>query len=405
MNANKRQQTNQYSDHPRAWWHSPLLGYPLAVVFVAAAFLIPWSEQSMGIQDHFLEPPFVLAMLIVGWFWGLGPALFAQVLEVLALDYWLVPPLGGISFFLWPDLASFIPFILIQLLMLCLVMLQKKYRQQLLLANREVSRYAGELAESNQALSKSNTRLEQTNQALSESNIQLDQANHIKDQFLSRASHELKTPITTIQGQAQLALRRLERQQKQAVPSDFLPTHLKKIETQTHRLSALVNDLLHLSSLRSGKMPLRPVSCNLNELCEELVEEQQELTGRSIKLDLPAHPLVIFADETRLTQVLSNLLSNALKYSPPDTIVSVKVSQKGNSALLAIHNEGAGLAQEEQQTIFEPFYRTSLARSSETPGWGLGLAISKEIVEQHKGNLWVESAEGKGATFFVSLPL
>jgi len=243
MNVNDEQQNHRQIDHLHSWWRSPFLGYPLAVLFAAAAFLIPMSEKSLGIQDYFVVPPFVIATLLVGWFWGIGPALLALFLEVLALDYWITPPLGSFDFFLWPDIASFAPFILIQLIVLGMVVVQKKYRHQLLLANQAMSQQAKELVESIQVCTESNDRLEQ--------------ADRVKDQFLSMASHELRTPLTSMQGCVQLLLRRLKRQSAQN--PEWLPVcdSLGKVDEQTRRLTDLVNDLLDINTLRSGKrLPL-----------------------------------------------------------------------------------------------------------------------------------------------------
>src|SRR6185312_6964860 len=195
---------HQLAVAPRSWWRFALVGYPLAILFAILASLIPWSESLLHIQDHFVEPPFVVATFLVGWFWGIGPALLALVLEVLFLDYWIVPPLESIDFFRWPYIASFAPFIIIQLFILGLILVQKKYRQQLI-----------------------------------ESNAQLERANKVKEVFLSHISHELKTPLTTIQGQIQLALRRLARQQPLPAEFSVLPARLEMVDSQAHRLHAL----------------------------------------------------------------------------------------------------------------------------------------------------------------------
>jgi signal transduction histidine kinase len=223
------------------------------VLFAAGASLVPMSEKIWGIQDEFVEPPFVIATLLVGWFWGIGPALLALLLEVLALDYWLDPYRPGvIDFFLWPEIASFVPFILIQLVVLGMVIVQKKYRQQLL----------------------------QANEALAESNIRLEQADRVKDQFLSMASHELRTPVTSMQGYAQLLLRRLKKQSEQN--RELLPVcdSLGKVDEQARRLTTLVNDLLDINMLRAGKIPVRLAPCDLCVLCRRVIEEQSTLMGR-----------------------------------------------------------------------------------------------------------------------------
>jgi signal transduction histidine kinase len=391
MKGNEKQQNHRQADHRHSWWHRPLVGYPLAVLFVAGAFLIPLSERSLGFQDHFVVPPFVIATFLVGWIWGIGPALLALLLEILALDYWLVPPLGVIDFFLWPDIASFAPFILIQLIVLGMVVVQKKYRQQLLHANQAISQQAKELAESIQACR--------------ESNAQLERADRVKDQFLSMAAHELRTPVTSIQGRVQLLQRRLKRQGVQNPELLLMYDSLSKVEEQTHRLVALVNDLLDINILRSGKMPVRLAPCDLCVLCRRVIEEQNTLTGRQIEVKRSSCPLVVQIDEERISQVIINLFSNALKYSPASTVIYVEVSQRSVEAILAVHNEGSVLSQEQQKTIFEPFSRCPEAQSFATSGWGLGLAICNEIVERHGGRLWVESTEEMGTTFLVALPL
>ncbi|WP_244422491.1 sensor histidine kinase [Ktedonobacter racemifer] len=157
---------------------------------------------------------------------------------------------------------------------------------------------------------------------------------------------------------------------------------------------------LHLLDPRAG--PGRALSGSLRQ---QVIEEQQSQTDRSIDLRLPADPVVVQADDRRVSQVVSNLVTNALKYSPANTPIGVEISQRPGEAILAVSNESPVLSQEQQKTLFEPFYRSPEARSSATPGWGLGLAICKEIVLQHSGRIWVESSEEKGTIFFIALPL
>lgn len=382
---------NQRTGFSFARWYSFLVGYGCAVIFAAAAFSIPLLEKVWGIQDYFFEPPFVIAVMVVAWFWGLGPALLALLLEVLALDYWLIPPIGNLSFFLWPDVVAFVPFFIIQLIVLKLILRQKTYRQHLLRAQQVASKQTQALAE--------------RNDELMESNIQLDRANQFKEQFLSLTSHELRTPITAILGQTQLALRRLARRAPLSADVAFLPAHLEKIRAHTQCLENLVSDLLNFSSLRSGKIPIQRSPCDLCHLCREVVEDQRVATGRLIDLSVPADPISLYADKGRLCQVVSNLLTNATKYSLPYSTIEVKVGQRGDMSVVTVWNDGPVIAKDQQEKIFEPLYRTPEAQTSAIVGWGLGLAMSKEIMEQHGGHIWVESAEGEGTTFGVELPL
>src|SRR5262249_14958384 len=153
---------------------------------------------------------------------------------------------------------------------------------------------------------------------LEQVNLQLEQANELKDRFLSMASHELKTPITSIRGQAQIILRRFSKQPE--LPAHLVPIQsaLQKIDEQTHRLNSLVDDLTDLGSIRAGKLELRPGDCDLVEVCQSVVEDQRATSGRTIELEASDNPVTLRADRDRLGQVIVNLVSNAIKYSPRD---------------------------------------------------------------------------------------
>jgi signal transduction histidine kinase len=227
----------------------------------------------------------------------------------------------------------------------------------------------------------------------------------MKDRFLSIASHELKTPITTIRGQAQLALRRLSKQR--SLPDDLegVQTALERINDQTSRLTSLIDELLDVSSIRNGKAELRKRRTDLRDICREVVEDQRLLSGRSILLDMPSVPVKLSIDGDRIAQVLVNLVSNAVKYSPEESVVEVCVQQEQDGVLVQVRDHGKGIPEDQQAQIFETFYRTPDAEASTKQGLGLGLAISREIVERHEGQIWCESQPGKGSSFFVKLPL
>jgi signal transduction histidine kinase len=200
-------------------------------------------------------------------------------------------------------------------------------------------------------------------------------------------------------------LRRLSK--KPTLPPELanLPITLEKIDAQTHRLSALVDDLLDLSSVRSGKIPFQIEKCDLIEVCQSIVEDQGLLTGRTIALEVPPAPVTVHADSDRLNQVVVNLISNAIKYSPENTPVHVRISQDKGIALIRVSDAGPGIPQDQQHQIFEPFYRAPGAKKFTANGFGLGLAICKNIIERHGGRIWCESHEARGSTFFVELAL
>ncbi|HLJ35365.1 MAG TPA: HAMP domain-containing sensor histidine kinase [Ktedonobacteraceae bacterium] len=228
----------------------------------------------------------------------------------------------------------------------------------------------------------------------------------LKDNFLSMASHELKTPMTTILGQAQLMKRRLSKIPELSGDLTFMRSALESIDSQTRRMNSLVNDLLDMYNIRSGKIELHMDSCDLITLCHDVVKEQRLLTGRTIQLDVPVSPVIMQADGSRLSQVIVNLISNALRYSPEDSGVQVFVDKHHDVGIIEVCDAGAGIPQGEQAHIFEPFYRSpkNVCTSSKS-GLGLGLAISKDIIERHGGRIWCRSRVGQGSTFIVEIPM
>jgi signal transduction histidine kinase len=395
-----RQQREQdrHSVTKLPWWRTPLVGYLVCPLLIGVAAIIDLTLQWHGLHLYTTSATFYLAEVVIAWLWGVGPALLGMVLGFLLLDSLIIPPYGVFTFNGWNDMVIYLPFIVTQLLVVLITAQRERAKRRSFVAEQRAQTYAQELAETNQALAHSNYDLEQLNSHLA-------QVNQLKDYFLSQASHELKTPITTIRGQAQLVLRRLARS-PQGVPEQLsLPTHLEKIEEQTRYLQALIEDLLDISSLNSGKISLRLTRCDLAVLCSKVIEDQRALSGRRIELELPAEPLILQADAQRLTQVIINLTSNAVKYSPESSVICISASKASSYLIIAFHNDGPAIPQEQKIHIFEPFYRTPEAARSSIQGSGLGLAISKDIVERHEGQIWVESSEEKGTTFFVRLPL
>lgn len=374
------------------WWREPPVGYILTFPLVALGLSVPYGFQLLGINNAFLDTPLVLITLIIALIWGTEPAVFSILLGTLAFDLYFLPTsTTGSLLHNWEELLQLIPFVLASIIMVILAAQRERGRRQIQLARQELETNAAEL--------------ERVNQELVHANQELEKANQLKDQFLSMASHELKTPITTIRGQAQLGLRRLKTQAD--VPSELAPlsTSFERIEQQTFRLNSLVDHLLDLSILRAGRMKIRLIPCDLVEMCREVITEQRSITNRDIELEAPASPIVLQADCERLSQVIINLVTNAVKYSSEGSVIQVRVSQSNQLAKIQVYNQGQAIPPEHQANIFEPFYRAPSAQSSSKKGWGLGLAISKQIVERHQGRIWVESSEENGTTFNIELPL
>jgi two-component system phosphate regulon sensor histidine kinase PhoR len=224
----------------------------------------------------------------------------------------------------------------------------------------------------------------------------------IRRDFVANVSHELKTPITAIRGLSETLA------QDPEMPEEVRQRFLEKIESQAMRLSALVTDLLTLARLESGtavatdrRLDLRdPVSDSLNACLA--VEEDH---GARVEASIPEQPVMVKGDEQSLRQLTSNLLVNALKYTPKDGRVWLRLWQDGEHAWIEVQDTGIGIEPQHLKRIFERFYRVDKARSRELGGTGLGLSIVKHVCLAHGGEVWVKSALGKGSTFTVRLPL
>jgi signal transduction histidine kinase len=221
-----------------------------------------------------------------------------------------------------------------------------------------------------------------------------------KDEFIGMASHELKTPVTSLKGFLGLLQRLLADQENKKVLH-----YLVRMDAQIDKLTTLINDLLDISRMQNGHLIYRKERVEVDTLVQEIMENVQETTGtHHLRLEGQSRADV-FGDRDRLGQVLINLLTNAIKYSPKADTVIVHLATDEQQVLVRVQDFGLGIAKEHQHKIFERFYQVIDPEEKTYPGLGLGLAICREIVNRHGGRLWVESQKGKGSTFHLSLPL
>jgi PAS domain S-box-containing protein len=235
----------------------------------------------------------------------------------------------------------------------------------------------------------------------------LKEVNRLKNEFVSTVSHDLRTPLSTIHGYAQVLLKiadqkedmveLMEKQGKQVIES---------IKNNAIRLSNLVEELLDLGKIESG-VEIIWERCHLDRLATEALESIEfQASSREIHLtaDIPALSQTVLGNPTRLRQILDNLISNALKYTPAGGSVHVEVREKEDEISLTVQDTGIGIPREALPRIFEKFYRVPHLAAAKAGGTGLGLAIVKAIVEQHGGHVWAESELGSGSTFGITLP-
>ncbi|HEU4324027.1 MAG TPA: GAF domain-containing protein [Roseiflexaceae bacterium] len=229
------------------------------------------------------------------------------------------------------------------------------------------------------------------------------QAIQIRDQFLSIASHELKTPLTSIFGNVQLLQRRLTREG--AVGERDTRT-LRAVVEQTDRLRKLVDALLDISRLQAGQLSVARDLVDLGVLVRQVVAEYQPtLEQHTLTCQTPASSLLVRGDALRLEQVLHNLLQNAVKYSPQGGPVHVRAEVRNGYARVHVSDEGIGIPTAALSRIFQRFYRAANADTRHISGMGVGLYVVSEIIALHGGEVSVESTEGRGSTFTISLPL
>lgn len=225
----------------------------------------------------------------------------------------------------------------------------------------------------------------------------------LKDEFLSVAAHELKTPVTSIKGYAQLLLRR----EQEGVSTEGVRA-LEAVNRGADRIGRLINELLEISRIQTGRLELNPTKFDLSELACEVVERTKLTTDKHRLLCHTPGPILVDADRDRIEQVFNSLLDNARKFSPlgGDIDVTVRPSpgRIGGEAVVSVRDYGVGIPKERQSHIFERFYRAHLATPYDYGGMGIALHISREMVIRNGGRMWFESEEEKGSTFYFSLP-
>ncbi|MTH54130.1 cell wall metabolism sensor histidine kinase WalK [Bacillus mangrovi] len=219
-------------------------------------------------------------------------------------------------------------------------------------------------------------------------------------EFVANVSHELRTPLTTMRSYLD-ALAEGAWEDK-----EIAPQFLNVTQTETERMIRLVNDLLNLSKMDSRDYRIKPDWINFTVFFNKIIDRFEMTKSQNVtfKRDIPAEDLYVDIDTDKITQVLDNIISNALKYSPEGGKLTFKVKVFREEILISIQDEGVGIPKDSVKKIFDRFYRVDKARTRKLGGTGLGLAIAKEMIEAHSGEIWAESKERRGTTIFFTLP-
>ncbi|MBE9583264.1 response regulator [Mucilaginibacter sp. JRF] len=220
-----------------------------------------------------------------------------------------------------------------------------------------------------------------------------------KDDFIGMVSHELKTPLTSLKGYTQLLQVNARRND-----DNFAKEKLDKVNAQIGKMTNLITGFLHVSRFEAGKIHLNKTNFDLSALVEETVEEiRSSFTSHQIILS-GINTITVNADRDKISSVIFNLISNAIKYSPNGNDVNIDINNNGKEAIIGVRDNGMGIKPEDQQKLFDRYYRVENSQMRNIGGFGIGLYLSAEIIKRHNGSIWVESEFGKGAEFLFTLP-
>lgn len=334
--------------------------YLLSLLFMLALTVLYWI-----IDTHFTNLPnpvlpYTLYILLIAIFFSTRVALITATFSFLLFDYYLFEP--RYHLYTSQDALS-IFYSIVGLLITLFVGLQiRRYQRHLLQKTDE-----------------------------------LEMLIKARDQFSAIAAHDLKNPITTIKLYSQMLGHKNAGKKTEAV----LSQSTEIINRETDKLLSMIDSLLDFSKLQEGKLKLNKKQINLLKLCKECVAIMQtNYPDHTFTFHTTLKTATVYVDKISLDRVLTNLLSNAAKYSPVRTKITLEVIKQRNEYIISVHDQGKGIPQKEQQKLFEPFYQAANGKQ----GLGLGLYIVKTIVQLHGGKIWLKSEPDKGSTFFVSLP-
>jgi len=221
-----------------------------------------------------------------------------------------------------------------------------------------------------------------------------------KNDFIGMVSHELKTPLTSLNAIVQVMTAKLKDNK-----DTFLAGASERADKQVKKMIGMINGFLSVSRLESGKIVINKQPFELGELIRECIYEISISDTSHQFIFEPSKPIIIYADRDKIASVVTNLLSNALKYSPRGKIIEVNCEIQGRNAVSSVRDEGIGIKPDQLDKLFDRYYRVQSSHTQHISGFGIGLYLSAEIIQRHNGKIWAESESGKGSIFYFSLPI
>lgn len=323
--------------------------YGLPIILVSLIFFLKhFFHQLLGDNSAFLMVSFIVA--VSSWYGGLGPGIFATLLSAILTFFVFLQT--DIAYH--PMLGDFIltGIFIVEGLIISIV---------------------------------------------SEARFEMEEQ---KDEFIAFVAHELKNPLASVLGFSNLITIKATNKRAEKIAS-----YGESITDSANRMLTLINELLDITKIEVGKFTYTDSFFNMADLAKEVITHQQVIAKDRTIVFKGKSKQTLYGDGYRITQVITNLLTNALKYSSPTKQILLRLKDTKKSVLLSIKDQGLGIAEKDQKKIFNRFFRTNEVQTNKSEGLGLGLFICSQIVQYHKGKLWVESKIGIGSTFFLELPL
>jgi len=348
--------------------------YVLPFLTIGGAVLLSWPLHP--IQDVGM-PLLVLAVFVSAWYGGAGPALVASILAVLAADWFFIEPIHSIDLNL-SFVARSLTFGLILAVVVWFVNIRKRAEAKLL---------------------EQTLRLEAQTRVLEAAKLELNRANRLKDEFLAVLSHELRNPLGALRNGLYLL-------GEESVQN---PARIRAMmERQLRQLLRLIEDLLDVSRITSGKIVLKREPVELAGIVRDAVESSRaaiDSMGHHLTVLLPDDPVVIQGDRARLTQVLANLIGNAVKFTPHGGRIALEADTESDSVVIRVRDNGIGIAPDMLDRIFDMFTQADRSASRQNGGLGIGLSLVRGLVEAHGGTVTAWSrGPGWGSELLVRLP-